>query len=230
MENTHRRLSGKRPKKSRFRENQFMKVCLHTNVAERRNTAFAHAQDAQNAQNLEEECAEKAGECLGNLLTAVFGDNNEEVCSELRKMTSCLQEVADKCLGEEKDDKLDKDLREMNNLIAENCPAVTEVDNGVNECVDKIEDEIAECLVEGISEALSSILESPNELDADSIKCSMYNSVANCIINQIRTNCRIEASNKSLKAVLNIPDDIQESCNEPATNDVIQALFDRRKK
>ncbi|GFY39287.1 hypothetical protein TNIN_400001 [Trichonephila inaurata madagascariensis] len=104
------------------------------------------------------------------------------------------------------------------------------VDNGVNECVDKIEDEIAECLVEGISEALSSILESPNELDADSIKCSMYNSVANCIINQIRTNCRIEASNKSLKAVLNIPDDIQESCNEPATNDVLQALFDRRKK
>ncbi|GFY29001.1 hypothetical protein TNCV_4721291 [Trichonephila clavipes] len=79
---------------------------------------------AQEAQELEEECAEKAGECLGNLLAAVLGDNDEEVCSELREMTSCLQEIADKCLGEEKDDELDQDLREMNNLIAENCPAV----------------------------------------------------------------------------------------------------------
>ncbi|GFV12848.1 hypothetical protein TNCV_2275841 [Trichonephila clavipes] len=35
MENTHRRPSGKRPKKRRFRGNQFMKVCSHTHVAER---------------------------------------------------------------------------------------------------------------------------------------------------------------------------------------------------
>ncbi|GFU82095.1 uncharacterized protein TNCV_1326391 [Trichonephila clavipes] len=40
MENTHRRPSGKRPKKrrERFRGNQFMKVCPHTYVAERRDT------------------------------------------------------------------------------------------------------------------------------------------------------------------------------------------------
>ncbi|GFV72078.1 uncharacterized protein TNCV_2460111 [Trichonephila clavipes] len=38
MENTHRRPSGKRPKKRRFRGNQFMKVCPHTYVAERRDT------------------------------------------------------------------------------------------------------------------------------------------------------------------------------------------------
>ncbi|GFV11877.1 hypothetical protein TNCV_189351, partial [Trichonephila clavipes] len=38
MENTHRRPSGKRPKKRRFRGNQFMKVCSHTYVAERRDT------------------------------------------------------------------------------------------------------------------------------------------------------------------------------------------------
>ncbi|GFW80563.1 uncharacterized protein TNCV_2416651 [Trichonephila clavipes] len=38
MENTHRRPSGKSPKKRRFRGNQFMKVCPHTNVAERRDT------------------------------------------------------------------------------------------------------------------------------------------------------------------------------------------------
>ncbi|GFY67465.1 hypothetical protein TNIN_54011 [Trichonephila inaurata madagascariensis] len=38
MENIHRRPSGKRPKKKRFRGNQFMKVCPHTNVAERRDT------------------------------------------------------------------------------------------------------------------------------------------------------------------------------------------------
>ncbi|GFY77412.1 hypothetical protein TNIN_380151 [Trichonephila inaurata madagascariensis] len=30
--------SGKRPKKRRFKGNQFMKVCPHTNVAERRDT------------------------------------------------------------------------------------------------------------------------------------------------------------------------------------------------
>ncbi|GFS94322.1 uncharacterized protein TNCV_2013821 [Trichonephila clavipes] len=38
MENTHRRPSGKRPKKRRFRGNQFMKVCSHTTIAERRET------------------------------------------------------------------------------------------------------------------------------------------------------------------------------------------------
>ncbi|GFU92962.1 hypothetical protein TNCV_2081081 [Trichonephila clavipes] len=38
MESTHRGPSGKRPKKRRFRGNQFMKVCPHTNVAERRDT------------------------------------------------------------------------------------------------------------------------------------------------------------------------------------------------
>ncbi|GFS82411.1 uncharacterized protein TNCV_1212931 [Trichonephila clavipes] len=38
MENTHRRPSGKCPKKRRFRGNQFMKVSPHTNVAERRDT------------------------------------------------------------------------------------------------------------------------------------------------------------------------------------------------
>ncbi|GFV56988.1 hypothetical protein TNCV_1678691 [Trichonephila clavipes] len=38
MENTHRRPSGKRPKKRRFRGNQFMKVCSHTYVAERKDT------------------------------------------------------------------------------------------------------------------------------------------------------------------------------------------------
>ncbi|GFW05724.1 hypothetical protein TNCV_3407901 [Trichonephila clavipes] len=41
MENTHRRSSDKRPKKRRFRGNQFMKICPHTNVAERRNTVSA---------------------------------------------------------------------------------------------------------------------------------------------------------------------------------------------
>ncbi|GFX73052.1 uncharacterized protein TNCV_1704541 [Trichonephila clavipes] len=40
MENTHRRPSGKRPKKRRFRGNQFMKVCPHTYVAERRDTTL----------------------------------------------------------------------------------------------------------------------------------------------------------------------------------------------
>ncbi|GFS42184.1 hypothetical protein TNIN_435361, partial [Trichonephila inaurata madagascariensis] len=39
MENIHRRPSGKRPKKKRFRGNQFMKVCPHTHVAERRDTS-----------------------------------------------------------------------------------------------------------------------------------------------------------------------------------------------
>ncbi|GFS68131.1 uncharacterized protein TNCV_438901 [Trichonephila clavipes] len=38
MENTHRRPSGKRPKKRRFRGNQFMKVCSPTYVAERKDT------------------------------------------------------------------------------------------------------------------------------------------------------------------------------------------------
>ncbi|GFV59008.1 uncharacterized protein TNCV_261861 [Trichonephila clavipes] len=38
MENTHRRPSGKRPKKRRFIGNQFMKVCSHTYVAERKDT------------------------------------------------------------------------------------------------------------------------------------------------------------------------------------------------
>ncbi|GFW39672.1 uncharacterized protein TNCV_3188431 [Trichonephila clavipes] len=41
MENTYRRPSGKRPKKGRFRGNQFMKVCPHTNVAERRDTVMS---------------------------------------------------------------------------------------------------------------------------------------------------------------------------------------------
>ncbi|GFW29411.1 uncharacterized protein TNCV_743531 [Trichonephila clavipes] len=39
MENTHHRPSGKRPKKRRFKGNQFMKVCPHTYVAERRDTS-----------------------------------------------------------------------------------------------------------------------------------------------------------------------------------------------
>ncbi|GFW09146.1 uncharacterized protein TNCV_315571 [Trichonephila clavipes] len=39
MENTHRRPSGKRPKKRRFRGNQFMKVSSHTYIAERRDTS-----------------------------------------------------------------------------------------------------------------------------------------------------------------------------------------------
>ncbi|GFU78067.1 uncharacterized protein TNCV_553201 [Trichonephila clavipes] len=39
MENTHRRPSGKRPKKRRFRGNQFMKVSSHTYVAERKDTS-----------------------------------------------------------------------------------------------------------------------------------------------------------------------------------------------
>ncbi|GFX55097.1 uncharacterized protein TNCV_2306171 [Trichonephila clavipes] len=39
VENTHRRPSGKRPKKRRFRGNQFMNVCSHTYVAERKDTS-----------------------------------------------------------------------------------------------------------------------------------------------------------------------------------------------
>ncbi|GFY29013.1 hypothetical protein TNCV_4721411 [Trichonephila clavipes] len=58
----------------------------------------------------------------------------------------------------------------------------------------------------------------------------MYKSVVSCITNQIRMNCGIEASRKTLEAMIDSPDDIRASCNEPATNDVIQALFDRRKK
>ncbi|GFU06650.1 uncharacterized protein TNCV_4352491 [Trichonephila clavipes] len=187
--------------------------------------AFAHAEDAQVAQDVEEECAEKAGECVGILLAAVLGDNNEEeVCSELREMTSCLQEVVDNCLEEEKDDEVDKDLQEINNLIAENCPAVAEVENEVKECIEKIEDEAVECLGDAVSQALSKVLEAPDELDMDSLKCSMYKSVVSCISDQIRTSCGIEAPRKTLEALIDLPDDIQESCSEPATNDVIQAL------
>ncbi|GFU96814.1 uncharacterized protein TNCV_3275751 [Trichonephila clavipes] len=38
MENTHRRPSGKRPKKRRFRGNQIMKVCSHTYVLQKGET------------------------------------------------------------------------------------------------------------------------------------------------------------------------------------------------
>ncbi|GFY29006.1 hypothetical protein TNCV_4721341 [Trichonephila clavipes] len=54
----------------------------------------------------------------------------------------------------------------------DNSGSVQEVDIVVKECVEKLEDEVAECLGEGVSQALGSILESPNELDADSLKCS----------------------------------------------------------
>ncbi|GFY42007.1 hypothetical protein TNIN_248531 [Trichonephila inaurata madagascariensis] len=38
MENIHRRPSGKRPKKKRFRGNQFMKVCPHTHMLQKGDT------------------------------------------------------------------------------------------------------------------------------------------------------------------------------------------------
>ncbi|GFY55123.1 DUF19 domain-containing protein [Trichonephila inaurata madagascariensis] len=172
--------------------------------------AFAHAQDAQVAQDLEEECAEKAGECIGILLAAVLEDNNEEeVCSELREMTSCLQEVVDKCMEEEKDDEVDQDLREINNLIAENCPAVAEVENDVKECIEKIEEEAVECVGDAVSQTLSKVLEASNELDIDSLKCSTYKSVMSCITDQIRTSCGIEAPRKTVEALIDLPEDIR---------------------
>ncbi|GFR22877.1 DUF19 domain-containing protein [Trichonephila clavata] len=188
--------------------------------------AFAHA------QNLEGECEEKAGECLGKFLVAVLGDTSEEeACSEFNDVINCLQEFVDECVGEEKDDEIDQKLQELRNLIADNCPDVAEeVDNDIKECVQKIDDEIVECLGEGISQVMSSALESPNEVDEDSIKCSLYKSVLNCVAEQVRKNCGIEGAKKTLESMMDIPDEIKESCSEPPTKDLIEALFDRRKK
>ncbi|GFT87364.1 DUF19 domain-containing protein [Nephila pilipes] len=191
---------------------------------------FARAQE----QEQEEECGEeKAGECVGKLLLAVLGDTSEEeVCSELRDVTNCLREVADECLGEERDAEIDEGLQELNNLIAENCPAVEEVDDALKECVEKIEDELLECLGEGVSQALGAILDDSgeSETDEDAVKCLMYNTVTNCVTQQIRESCGIETSKRTLDAMMEVPSDIRASCGEPATKDLLQSLFDKRKK
>ncbi|GFW35429.1 hypothetical protein TNCV_2612281 [Trichonephila clavipes] len=80
MENTHRRPSGKRPKKRRFRVNQFMKVYSHTSVAERRDTS-------QGLESLKTFCAvmslpnpveQKSYDVINNKLSRVMKEVAEE--------------------------------------------------------------------------------------------------------------------------------------------------------
>ncbi|GFT74692.1 uncharacterized protein TNCV_562471 [Trichonephila clavipes] len=87
MENTHRRPSGKRPKKrrERFRENQFMKVCPHKYVAERRDTTMRCI--GQGLELLKTLCAvmslpnpvkEKSYDVINNKLSRVMKEVAEE--------------------------------------------------------------------------------------------------------------------------------------------------------
>ncbi|GFU79806.1 uncharacterized protein TNCV_4928371 [Trichonephila clavipes] len=80
MENTHRRPSGKRPKKRRFRGNQFMKVCSHTYVAERKDKS-------QDLESLKLFCAvmslpnpveQKSYDVINNKLSRVMKEVAEE--------------------------------------------------------------------------------------------------------------------------------------------------------
>ncbi|GFX07015.1 uncharacterized protein TNCV_1556181 [Trichonephila clavipes] len=85
MENTHRRPSGKRPKK-RFRGNQFMKVCPHTNVAEKeRYSNVMHI--GQRLESLKTFCAvmslpnpveQKSYDVINNKLSRVMKEVAEE--------------------------------------------------------------------------------------------------------------------------------------------------------
>ncbi|GFV63390.1 uncharacterized protein TNCV_138891 [Trichonephila clavipes] len=86
MENTHRRPSGKRPKKRRgFRGNQFMKVCSHTYVAERRDTTMRCI--GQGLESLKTFCAvmslpnpveQKSYDVINNKLSRVMKEVAEE--------------------------------------------------------------------------------------------------------------------------------------------------------
>ncbi|GFX99357.1 hypothetical protein TNCV_1550211 [Trichonephila clavipes] len=85
MENTHRRPSGKRPKKRRFRGNQFMKVCSHTHVAERKDTRMRCI--GQGLESLKTFCAvmslpnpveQKSYDVINNKLSRVMKEVAEE--------------------------------------------------------------------------------------------------------------------------------------------------------
>ncbi|GFY10549.1 uncharacterized protein TNCV_2193701 [Trichonephila clavipes] len=85
MENTHRRPSGKRPKKRRFRGNHFMKVCSHTYVAERRDTTMRCI--GQGLESLKTFCAvmslpnpveQKSYDVINNKLSRVMKEVAEE--------------------------------------------------------------------------------------------------------------------------------------------------------
>ncbi|GFT23876.1 uncharacterized protein TNCV_3207391 [Trichonephila clavipes] len=93
MENTHRRPSGKRPKKRRFRGNQFMKVCSHTYVAERkdkkinRRSILAMRCIGQGLESLKTFCAvmslpnpveQKSYDVINNKLSRVMKEVAEE--------------------------------------------------------------------------------------------------------------------------------------------------------
>ncbi|GFV92746.1 hypothetical protein TNCV_1375961 [Trichonephila clavipes] len=85
MENTHRRPSGKRPKKRRFRGNQFMKVCSHTYVAERKDKTMRCI--GQGLESLKTFCAvmslpnpveQKSYDVINNKLSRVMKEVAEE--------------------------------------------------------------------------------------------------------------------------------------------------------
>ncbi|GFW14521.1 uncharacterized protein TNCV_2358451 [Trichonephila clavipes] len=76
MENTHRRPSGKRPKKRRFRGNQFMKVCPHTYVAERRDTKSLKTFCA--VMSLPNPVEQKSYDVINNKLSRVMKEVAEE--------------------------------------------------------------------------------------------------------------------------------------------------------
>ncbi|GFY60932.1 hypothetical protein TNIN_447141 [Trichonephila inaurata madagascariensis] len=64
MENTQKRLSGKRPQKRRFRGNQFTKICPHTNDTERRDTVYP--------------CEERVYQLVNNKLSLAMKEVAEE--------------------------------------------------------------------------------------------------------------------------------------------------------
>ncbi|GFW55509.1 uncharacterized protein TNCV_118931 [Trichonephila clavipes] len=76
MENTHRRPSGKRPKKGRFIGKQFMKVFPYTNVAERRDTESLKTFCA--VMNLPNPVEQKSYDVINNKLSLVMKEVAEE--------------------------------------------------------------------------------------------------------------------------------------------------------
>ncbi|GIY77455.1 DUF19 domain-containing protein [Caerostris extrusa] len=185
----------------------------------------------------DEDCGEeKAGECVERLLATLLRDDDvseEEVCSELRAVADCLRDAADECLGDDRDPEIDEGLKELDDLLQQNCPTVSKRESDdLEECVKTMEDDIMDCIADSVANALEKVMQSPeSEVDENELKCSMYNSVTTCIVDKIEAKCGEEAGLQMLEEMLDIPDEIKEACDSVSSlNNIFEYEIDKKKK
>ncbi|XP_035212559.1 uncharacterized protein LOC118186560 [Stegodyphus dumicola] len=183
-----------------------------------------------------EECGEeKAEQCVDNLLTLLLGDTTEEeVCRELRLTVDCLRNAAEECLRGQSDEEVEEGLRELENLIKDNCQNIEMIEDpeeaAMAKCFDDNEEYMYECIFEGQSKGMSLVMTRGSELKEDALICSMYSFMANCFVDRAREKCGSKAADVLEEELQDAPQEIQDACNNVGELEMIDFSLLRKKK